>query len=236
MIDIKLTDGRQMREALAGFERQIPFATALALTRTAQAVQKDLKEAMPRHLDRPTRFTLNGTYVKPATKNKLIAEVGLKDWAAKGTPVARYLSPQIQGGPRGDKRSERAMRIRGLLPPGRFLIPGDDAPLNQFGNITAGQTVKALSHVRGQIDEYQHTTSSRAKGKAKRSGRQFFMMGKVGIFYRQGKSLRSFLIIGKQPMYRQRFDFFGISAKSIEMHLPEQAALAIETALSSARP
>lgn len=235
-LDIQLSNGDALRAGLKGFEKQIPFATALALTRSAQAAQKDLIAAMPMHLDNPTPFTLNSTFVKSATKSRLIAEVGLKDWAARGTAAARYLFPQIHGGKRGDKRSERAMRFRGLLQPGQYLVPGDDAKLNKYGNIPAPQVVKALSNVSGQIDEAQNTTSDRAKGKRQRSGKQYFMMPNVGIFYRQGKGLRSFMIVGSQPQYQKRFDFFGVMEKSIASHLPDQIQAAIEQAIATARP
>lgn len=235
MLDVQIADGDLLRGGLRGFESQIPYATALALTRTAKASQGDVVSAMKRNFDRPTPFTLNSTYTKPATKRHLVAEVGIKDWAAKGTPAARYLSPLIHGGPRGDKRSERALRIRGLLPRGRFLIPGDDAPLNRYGNVTAGQVVKALSNIRGQIDSAQNTGSARSKQRAKRSGRQYFWMNGVGVFFRQGKSLRSFLILGRQPMYERRFDFFGIAERSIAQHLPDETVKAIDQAARTAR-
>ena len=235
-MDVEISDGADLREGLKGFERQLPFATSLALNRTAKHAQTDLRAAMSRMLDKPTPFTLNSTFVRPATKNRLIAQVGLKDFAAKGTPAARYLFPLIHGGERGDKRSERAMRFRGLLQPGQFLIPGDDAPLNQYGNLPRGQVVKALSNVGGQHDDYQNTTSAGAKKRQKRSGRQYFMMPNVGIFYRQGKSLRSFLIVGRQPKYKQQLDFYGVMQKSIEAHLPEQIQLAIDYAIATSRP
>lgn len=235
-LDVKLSNGDALQAGLKGFEKQIPFATALALTKSAQAAQKDLIAAMSSHLDNPTPFTLRSTFVRPATKNKLVAEVGIKDFAAKGTPAARYLFPQIHGGKRGDKRSERAMRFAGLLKPGQYLIPGDDAKLNKYGNLTSGQVVKALSAVRGQIDPAQNTGSQRSTAKQKRSGRQYIFMPNAGIFYRQGKSLRSFLIIGNQPSYQKRFDFNGIMQASIESHLPDQIQAAIDYALSTARP
>lgn len=235
LLDIRLSDGQSLRDRLKGFERQIPFATALALTKTAQAAQRDVVAAMSLSIDRPTRFTLNSTFVRPATKSKLWAEVGIKDFAAKGTPAARYLFPIIHGGDRGDKRSERAMRFRGLLKPGQYLIPGDDAPLNQHGNLTAGQVVKALSNIGGQIDTYQNTTSTKAKKRQKASGRQYFMMPGKGIFWRQGKGLRSFLIIGRRPHYQKQFDFYGIVAKSAQNHLPAEIDAAIDYALSTAK-
>ena len=60
-------------------QRQVPFATALALTKTAKFVQQKIREEMPRVFDRPTRYTLNSTWVRAATKARLWAEVKIKD-------------------------------------------------------------------------------------------------------------------------------------------------------------
>lgn len=60
-------------------KKQIPYATALALTRTAQAAQKDIQEAMPETFAVTRKWWLKqqptGIKIKRATKAELQADV-----------------------------------------------------------------------------------------------------------------------------------------------------------------
>src|SRR5262245_39031822 len=108
---------KQLTQGLTQVQReQVPFATALALTRTAQVMQAAQITEMQRVFDRPTPFTLNALFVSPATKRRLEASVYFKDFAPKGTPAGKYLRPQIMGGGRNLKRMERLLQGKGLLP------------------------------------------------------------------------------------------------------------------------
>lgn len=229
MIDIGITiDGADViAKELKGYEEQIPFATAVALTKTAKAVEADIRKVMPRVFDRPTRFTLSGTFTNPATKKNLNAFVGLKDWAPKGGNARDYLQPHVYSGPRTPKRSEKALRQRGFLKSSEFLVPGRDARLNKHGNITKAQVVKAMSNIGAQRDSAQNSRRD--------SGRKYFWLPGAGIFFRQGGRLKSFLVIAKQPQYRKRFDFFGLSKASAAHHLPIEAFKAAKFARDTAR-
>lgn len=60
--------------------RQLPFATAVALTATARDVERDVREdLLPGVLDRPRPFTLRAFRVAPASKSRPVATVLLKD-------------------------------------------------------------------------------------------------------------------------------------------------------------
>ena len=65
--------------------RQLPFAGVVAATRSAREAEGGLKAEMARVFDRPTRFTLGGLRVDPATKADPVASVFFRDFAAKGT-------------------------------------------------------------------------------------------------------------------------------------------------------
>lgn len=236
-MDIKV-DAKSLpdiRKALAGFESEIPKAVAQSLTFTAERVQSDLSNMMHMVFDNPTRFTLNSVYKTSATVQSMTAQVRLKDEAAGGTPAAKYLQAQIVGGKRGMKGVERALQRNGFITGNQFLVPGDDAPLNSYGNLPRGQIVKALSNVKGQIDSTANTASAKAKARQKRSGKQYFWMPGKGIFWRQSKSLRSFLIVANKPDYQPRFDFFGIAQRSVAQHLPEQVQRSIDRVLRKAQ-
>lgn len=234
-VEIKLQDDARfpdIRKALADFENQIPKALAQTITFTAERVQRDLVDAMQSAFDRPTRFTLNSVRKTTATPTKLYAQVFLKDEVSQGTPAAKYLQPQIQGGSRRHKGVERNLRNRGFITNSQYMVPGDDAPLNTFGNLTGGQVTKALSNIQAHWDSSQNTASPAARKRQKRSGRQYFWMPEAGIFWRQGKSgLRSFMVVAGKPSYRKRFDFYGVSERSAAKHLPEQMQRSIDRVL-----
>lgn len=96
-------------------KKQIPFAVALALTDTAKDGKAAADRALPRRLDRPTRFTMNAIGVKGAKKSRLEAEVFVKD------KQAEYLEWQIKG---GVKR-----------PKGKAIVVPKNIRLNKHGNI-----------------------------------------------------------------------------------------------------
>lgn len=97
-------------------ERELPFAMALAATRTAKASQAAIKNEINRVFDRPTPWIQNSTYVLAAKKSDPTAIVYAREWG--GTPAPVTLTPQIEGGQRQYKRSEGALRAGGYLPNG----------------------------------------------------------------------------------------------------------------------
>lgn len=105
-------------------KRQLPFATAKALTDTARM---DVKPAVERHIeivfDSPTPFTKKGVAYKPAYKNRPVASVFIKDIQAG------YLTIQKTGGVR--------------RPKGRALAIPARQRVNKYGNLPRG-TVKRL--------------------------------------------------------------------------------------------
>ncbi len=139
-------DTQSFEKTLEGWERdQLPFATARALTQTGQKVKDAIRGTMGIGFDRPTPYTLNSVFLKPATKQNLVAEVNLKNWASKGAPPSQYLLPQVQGGSRAAKSSEIAMRRSGILPGGMLWVPGAGAKLNRYGNIPPSLIVQIMS-------------------------------------------------------------------------------------------
>lgn len=116
-------DLKKLTKKLNNIERkQIPFATAKALTDTAKDAQTASKKAMIKKLDRPTPFTLRGVAIQRATKTKLQSVVYIKDIQAK------YLRWQISGG-------TREARNKALLIP-------QGIRLNKYGNMPKGRLSK----------------------------------------------------------------------------------------------
>jgi len=67
-VDLDISDAVKLTNAIA---KQIPFSMAKALTQTTIQAQTDIVQAMAQVFDRPTPYTLNSTYVIPATKDRL---------------------------------------------------------------------------------------------------------------------------------------------------------------------
>lgn len=78
--------------------RQVPFATALALTRTAFDGREAAQEGMKSDLNAPTPFTLKGVQVRKATKRRPVSVVFIEEKRAD------YLRWAIFGGTRRPKR------------------------------------------------------------------------------------------------------------------------------------
>ena len=105
-------------------KKQLPFATAKALTATVKGAQEAAKKGMVRKLDRPTPFTLRGVAVERATKQSQRARVFIKDIQAE------YLDLQITGGTR--------------LPRRRAILVPANVRLNKYGNMPRNKISKLL--------------------------------------------------------------------------------------------
>lgn len=81
MIAIKLTDNvAELERDLDRRARdQLPFATALALTRVAKTLERDLQSELTLAFDNPTPFITRGTFATSANKRTLTATVGLRE-------------------------------------------------------------------------------------------------------------------------------------------------------------
>jgi hypothetical protein len=107
---------RQIQRQFGAFiDKQLPFATATALTALGKHVQADEKKQFSRVLDRPTPFTLNAVGVKAARKSDLRAVVYVKDKAAG------YLAPYESGD---------VQKVNG-----RAVLNPKASPVNQYGNL-----------------------------------------------------------------------------------------------------
>jgi len=239
-------DIKQALRKLDNFSpRQIPFVVAKALTNTAQNSKKDLIDVMPRVFDRPTPYTLNSLYVKPATKQSLEAIVKLKDDTYKGTPASKYLGPQIFGGNRNIKRFERLLTGRGILPAGMAVMPAAGAELDQYGNMKRGQFSKILSQLQANTDFYQNETAASRKRKGRKVTSRYFVGapggGKLplGIYARygfaQGSAIKPVMLFVEVPKYRNRFDFQGIVVSTIKRKFSDNLTEAMQFALNTSR-
>lgn len=191
------------------------YAVPMALTRTAYDAREELRRTLPTVFDRPTPYTLNATYVKPATRTEPAAWVGFREFAGKGTPAPKYLLPQVEGGRRPVKRFERALAAVGVLPSGLSAVPGEEADIDAFGNMRRGQIVRILSQLRafGEMGYTANATgSARSRAKRRRTGYFAAPQGNreglpPGVYKRDGADARPVIVFVTRPTYRVRFPF-----------------------------
>ena len=132
---------------VAGMQKQVQFAAAKALTQTAVKVREDIGRNMPSELDRPKPGTTRALRVEKATRENLTAVVRLNN-RGEGVPSQEFIGHNVTGGRRGMKRSEIMLQRAGILPSGMYTIPGKEAQLDAYGNMSRGQIVSILSYFR----------------------------------------------------------------------------------------
>lgn len=243
-------DLEPVRRQLGALRDQVPFATALALTKTAQAAQVSVRQEMVRVFDRPTPFTLASTFVRSATKAKLEAAVYLKTGGNKeGGNAQDRLGHQVLGGQRRFKRMEGALRQAGLLGNGEQAVPGKAADLDSYGNMSRGQITQILAWFQAfpeagyKANSTQATRAKRAAGKAgkkygtrfyykrDRPGRGIYKATQTGF----GSAIQPVLMFVRRATYRQLLDMPGVVERTAREQFPAWFRDALQSAMRTAR-
>lgn len=241
-MSLKIIGLKAATKQLASLGKQANFAAALALTRTAKVAQEEIKREIQRKVKDPTKFTLNATFIRPATKQHLVADVYLKDEAVKAIPPERWLRPLVEGGGRTHKRLEQRLIARGLLPSGWYAVPASGAQLDAYGNIGRGKIQQILSDVDAQYDLMQNATPrSRARNRRQRFFAARRGVGHLppGIYLAQPTGLQPQMWLyftPKQPTYARVINFYGIAEDTGREQLPLQIDMAIKHAIRTSRP
>lgn len=223
----------EVKRQLGAQAKQVNYAAAVALTRTAAKVRQALPAELERVLDRPTPFTKSGTFIKAARKDNLVAEVAFK-------PVqAKYLRLQAEGG----TYEPRAAGIR---------LPGN-IELNPFGNIPRGliTKLKAASQngkLSAAIVKRLGVTVTRRKGAAPIQLFYGIPQGKgwegapVGIWRRMpgtgggpGKLIPVIVFGDKPAKYKKRLDLEAFALPIVDRTFGPEFQTALTQALATAR-
>jgi len=265
-MDINVTSN--IKEVIANVDnfvkKQITFVVAKTLTKTAKDVKDEEVKQLPRYIDRPTPYTVNSIYVKPATKTNLTSEVGFKDYAGGGTNKrgASTMLPQVEGGRRSVKGFENALRRIGVLPQGMFIAPGEACPLDAYGNIPPSLIIQIMSYFRAFGEQgYKANITDKRKAKLKKgskktgfgfeyivsygpgtnSGRQHLPAGIYKkTYFLAGKgtkagAIKPIMMFVKAPSYRARFPFFDIARRIVDQKLKPNFDEAMREALLTMR-
>jgi hypothetical protein len=203
-------------------QTKLPYATATALTRTGQKIKAALIDTMSAKFDRPTPYTLGGTFLKPATARDLTAIVGWKNFASKAVPASVFMLPQVEGGARRLKSTEKWLNKAGMLPGGMVSVPGARAKLDGYGNMSRGQLVQVLSALQAFPEAGFNANRNIAKARAKAAARKRlpdFFVGQpgggrlpLGVYQRmKDNTIRPILIFVKSPNYKILIPFAQVA-------------------------
>lgn len=233
--------------SLKNIEKQSRFGIARAITKTAKAVESELKQEMRSKTDRPTPFFLKSTFVQPATKQNLVARVGLKDRLASKNAFSaeERFGHHFTGGARRAKALELYLRRAGLLGRGEFIAPGAGARLDAFGNMSRGQVQQIISQLRIGLDPYAYASKSkRSRRSVRLAGRIFWARGnardghlKRGAYIDMGPpiGIRPLLVVLSNTNYQRRFDLPQIAATTIAKTWDENLRSSLVDAFNSSK-
>lgn len=228
--------GDDLDDALADLRRlgaNASKAQAQAVNEVAKVAEQQLRQEVAGVFDRPTPFTLNAFRIQYARPSQPEAAVWVKDeksGASKGLAPEDWFGPQVYGGERSLKASERMLRSMGILPPGMYVVPGKGARLDAYGNMSRGHIVQLLSGMKafnraGSDHNATESTRSARKGHAN----AFFVLRRgsqpIGIAERRGRAVQVVLVFTREPNYAPRFDFHGVVRKVAENDALVEAAV-----------
>lgn len=125
-----MADLRDLSRQLQNVKKQLPFATARAMTSVVRQIEAAQKTAFQRHLENPTPFTVKSVGSVAARKNELRARVFVRDTAAS------YLEPFEFG---GDHKLS-----------GKALLNPKNIKLNKYGNLPRNK----LNQLRAKPDVF----------------------------------------------------------------------------------
>ena len=221
-------------------EEQVPFATALTLTRTGQDVKAEVDRQLPQVFDNPTAYTQAGFRLYPATKRNLRALVTFREDAR------HFLNAQVTGGQRSMKALERALQATKALPPGMMAVPAQGARLDRYGNVDRGQIVQVLSQLRitmtaGYSRNMSHDARAAIRAQ-KRAGGRFFVPKPgsslhPGVYQREllGRNIAPVFLFVRSANYKVRLPVDEIARRVIGLRLADNFEAAWKQALATAR-
>lgn len=191
-------------------KKQIPFATAQAITSTLHVARKDVTSQLIKDIDRPNPWTKRAFRVEGAKKTTLRGRLFILPDQIK------YLKYQIYGGVRLPKGTALAMK------PAKHM-PGDLKP-DKYGNITRSKQARAQL-ARGAFSGVVNGVAGIwMPPKMTKTGKR-----------RKGSRMKLLLAYERQAVYRPRFRFFERGQNSIRVNWPREFNKSFKRAIRSAK-
>lgn len=162
MITIKIDGIQSVQEMLKQYPVQASRALETAIDKTAREIKDAIKQALPQVFDRPNPYTMNSLRIQPTKNHNMQASVLFKE---PGRMTNHYLVPQVLG-------MNPTRRLKGFewVLGGKPYIPGRNAQLDQYGNISNGKIRQILS-VLGKAEHiagYAANMTARSQGRNKK--------------------------------------------------------------------
>ena len=226
---LNLTIDQDLSKATAwtkAVQKQLPFATSVALNNAAFDARQSLNQATRGVFNVPVKFTQTAFRVQKSQKRNLIVVVFAEDKSGKDR--ARYLRFGVAGGSRPQKGMDRffagAVPNDGTISANSFFMPTSLVKTNAAGNVTQAtlrRITKGLnSNPRGGF----------FIGTPRGGGRP------PGIYRRSRSQLQPYFIATtNQPDYTGRFNIQQIGTKVVQRRFGIYFNQALSKALSTAR-
>ena len=255
MFTVKIEGIDELKRNLSDMAgKQVPFATARAITQTAKSVETKLQNDMAATFKTASPYAKRSTFTSPANKYTLAATVGLKDQKPSGgTAPSTLLKEHFTAGLRGNKPYEKALISMGVMPKGYRAIPARGLKLNSYGNPSQSDIRRILDVIRsGDIYDGNVNTGT-SKFRQKNSADISYFLKKVGdnnwrsrhlvpgIYRRvyegrrRKKAAIPVLIFVKSANYKKLFDLERIadevSAREFQTNFDAAFAESMRTAL-----
>ncbi len=210
VIKIK-ADFKKVKRWLTKVEKkQIPFATAKAITQTLQIAKRDVIRQLNIDIDRPTSFTRRGFRVERAEKSTLTGRLFILP------KQNEYLRFQIFGG----LRLPKGQAI--TLPPAKKMAGG--VRRDKFGNVPRAQRARQLLAKGAVSASFGGVAGIWKIPKKTKTGKT-----------RKGQRTQLMLAYTSKAVYRKRYRFFESGQRSIQRHWPDVFAKSFRDALRTAR-
>ncbi|MEY4592389.1 MAG: hypothetical protein RIR18_1284 [Pseudomonadota bacterium] len=229
MVSISVDLSRAM-EKLKKIEKQANFAASKAINETAKAVKAAMVDEMRNKFKKPSRWVLNGLYIKPSTKQMLVATIGAKN-GGDGTTANDILTPHVFGGDRVLGKAERLLRNAGILPSGKYAARATGSNSCKF------QYTQLLS-------DMQALRTTRNMNRTASKQQQYFVLKRngvpVGIAKRKAwgrgshNSFAMALVFISRPSYGQRLSFAEVAQKTVDAVFPGKFMAAMQGAIDTA--
>ena len=215
-------------------QSQVPFATVVALTRTAWEVAAGEKDEMRRVFVDPVNFTTESIQVDQATKARPVARVDFKD---ERVSAGHYLRPQVDGGPRRHTPFEGALIRAGVMRRTQFAVPLSGAERNGANNLNPGQIGKILAELRANPYAVK---SDNYRNKGVRRSETYFVPKPgsslpSGIYMRQGSRgvVPVFAFTLAIPTYSRIYAFDDVAQRIVDDRFEDNFWQALDDAVRS---
>lgn len=164
-LTVKIEGLEELKRKLNDMGRkQVPFAAAKAITKTAKSVEKRFQSDMGSAFKSASPYVKRSTFSTSAKKSDLTATVGLRDKKpARGTAPSVLLKEHFSGGLRGNKPMEKALIAMRLMPRGYRVIPGRGMEVDSYGNPKRSRVRQILEAVKDGGGDGRSTGKGRVR-------------------------------------------------------------------------